>query len=114
MFKAYAQCDPSAPNLNLADCYTTGMEAGSRPVSEIFNNPASLINVLVTNIFLFSGIIFLGLLVYAGYLFISDTTKGKEQASDVITIALRGFILMFSAYWIVQIVLAVTGVQSIF
>ena len=114
MFKVYAQCDPSAANLNLADCYTTGMEAGSRPVSEVFTDPATLINILVSNIFLFSGLIFLVLLVYSGYLYISDTTKGKEQAQEIITNAMKGFILMFTAYWIVQIVISVTGVQSIF
>ena len=114
MFKVYAQCDPSAANLNLADCYTTGMAAGSRPVSEVFTDPATLINILVSNLFLFSGLIFLALIVYSGYLYIYDTTKGKDQAKEILTNAMKGFILMFTAYWIVQLVVSITGVQSIF
>jgi RsiW-degrading membrane proteinase PrsW (M82 family) len=112
MFKVYAQCDLSQQNLNLADCYTAGIGSG-RTVQEMFSNPTQLINLGVNTIFAVSGLILLVLLMYAGYLYIYDTAKGKEQAKEILTTALKGFVLMFSAYWIVQIIIALTGVNSL-
>jgi hypothetical protein len=112
MFKVYAQCDPSQENINLADCYTTGI-GRTTTVQELYNSPAQLINLGVNTVFAISGLILLVLLMYAGYLYIYDTAKGKDQAREMLTTALKGFILMFSAYWIVQIVLTITGIDSI-
>ena len=49
------------------------------------------------------------LIIYAGFQFIKNTEKGKEEAKQIMTIAMTGLIVMFSAYWIVQIVQIVTG-----
>lgn len=112
MFKVYAQCDLSNTNLNLADCYSAGI-GSDKTVQGLFNSPTQLINLGVNTIFALSGLIILVLFMYAGYLYIYDTTKGKDQAREMLTTALKGFLLMFSAYWIVQIILSITGVTSI-
>lgn len=105
-------CDPGQPGLNLADCYTRGVTSQDT-VQSLFDSPAALVNLIVEALFVFSGIILLGMIIYAGFLYIQDTSKGKDQAKDILTKALAGFVLMFSAYWIVQIVSAITGIDSI-
>jgi hypothetical protein len=114
MFKVYAAnpCNVQSDSLNLADCYTAGIGSG-QTVQGLYSTPTQLINLGVNTIFALSGLIILVLFMYAGYLYIFDTAKGKDQARELLTTALKGFILMFSAYWIVQIVLAITGVDSI-
>lgn len=106
--KVYAACDAGAPNINLGDC----LELSSGvPVSSKYTTPAFLVNLIVKNIFVIGGVIIFILIFYAGFKFIQDTSKGKEEAQKILTAALIGAITMFSAYWIVQIIQVLTGVN---
>jgi len=107
-----ANCNPGQVNLDLADCYSVGINQETT-VKSLYSTPADLINLGVNTVFALSGLIILFLIVYSGYLYIQDTSKGKDAAREVLTTAAKGFILMFSAYWIVQLVIAVTQVESI-
>ncbi len=83
----------------------------NRAVGEVFDTPASLINLLVPNLFILAGVIFLFLLILGGFSIItSGSSKGVEDGQKQITTALIGFVIMFSAYWIIQIVEFLTGV----
>lgn len=113
MFKAHAQCDPGQSGINLADCYTVGIGESDR-VSDLFSTPADLLNIIVPNLFIFAGLLIFGLIVYSGFLYINDTTKGKDDAREILTIAAKGFVVMFIAYWVVEIITVVTGIDSIF
>jgi len=99
-------CDPSISGLNLGDCYRL---SGDKKVSEVYDTPAKLTNVIVRNVFVISGVFIFLLIIYAGFLLISDTSKGKENAKSIFEAAAIGFIMMFAAYWIVQIVKIATG-----
>ena len=81
------------------------------PVKDVYTTPAFLVNLIVSNLFVIAAVILFLLIFYSGFLFISGGTKGKDQAKGIITSAITGFILMFSAYWVVQIIKALTGVD---
>lgn len=105
--RAYAACTAGEGGINLGDCLT--LKDGSK-VSDTYQNPAVLINLVVRNLFVFAGLIVFLLILYAGFKFISGGAKGKDEAKTMMEAALVGFILMFSAYWIIQIIEIVTGV----
>jgi hypothetical protein len=105
--KVYAACDTTQNGLKLTDCLI--LNDKGETVAQVYKNPAVLINLFVRNAFIFGGIIFFFLIIYSGIQFISGGKKGAEQAQKVMTTALTGFIVMFAAYWILQIIKIVTG-----
>lgn len=107
--KAYAQCQANgAEGLNLGDCLKLGNET---PVSQVYDTPAFLVNLITRNLFVIGGIIIFIMIFYAGFKFIQDTSKGKEEAQKILTAAIVGAITMFSAYWVIQIVGVLTGMN---
>lgn len=106
--KVYAACDAGAPNIDLGDCLQL---SSGVPVSGVYDTPAFLVNLIVKNLFVIGGVIIFIMIFYAGFKFIQDTTKGKDEAQKILTAALIGAITMFSAYWILQIVQVLTGVN---
>lgn len=105
----YASC--GGANFDLVDCLTLG---NSSTVADTYQTPADLINVIVPNVMILAGLIFLVALFYGGFKMIQDDSKGKDEARAMITTALLGMAVMFSAYWIVQIVGLITGVDFSF
>lgn len=99
-------CDIGQANLNLGDCYALNEQ---QAVKDVYTDPSVLVNLIVRNIFIVAGIILFFLVIYAGYLFITGNVKGKDKAKEVLTAALAGFLVMFAAYWIIQIIKVVTG-----
>lgn len=107
----YAQCDPGAQGgINLGDCLTL---KDGQTVSSVYDTPATLVNLVVRNLFTLGGIFLFLMVFYSGYKFISGGTKGKDEAKGVITTAFTGMIVMFAAYWIVQIVELIVGSEII-
>lgn len=106
--KVYAQCDGGAKGVNLGDCLQL---SNGVPVSEVYDSPAFLVNLFVRNLFVIGGVIIFIMVFYAGFKFIQDDTKGKDEAKKILTAAIVGAITMFSAYWILQIVQVLTGVN---
>lgn len=78
-------------------------------VSDVYDTPADLVNLITNNLMVVGGIIIIFMVILAGFKFLGDTAKGKEEGLNIIKTALIGFILMFSAYWIVQIIQVITG-----
>lgn len=106
--QAYAQCDPGQEGgVNLSDCLPLNRQGDL--VSEVYSNPGVLVNLLIRNVFVISGLILFIMIVYAGFLFIQDSSKGKEKALEIAQNALVGFVVLFGAYWIVQIVQILTN-----
>lgn len=99
-------CNPGQEQLNLNDCYRLGE---NQTVGDVYSSPAFLVNLIVRNLFVIGGIILLVMIVYAGFLFISKGTKGQEEAKNIVTSALAGFLLMFAAFWILQLIRIITG-----
>lgn len=80
-------------------------------VGQIYTNLGDLINLVVRNLFVLAGVIFLFLLILGGIGIIAGgSTKSVEEGQKKITTAIIGFLIMFSAYWIVKIVEILTGI----
>jgi hypothetical protein len=80
---------------------------------------SDIINVLLPYIFTGAGLVLLLYLLYGGFhlIFSGGDPKAIQEAKGKIVNALIGFIIIFAAYWIVQIagkVLGIEGFQGIF
>lgn len=106
--KAYASCEPGNGGVDLGNCLKLSDQVSVRTV---FNSPASMINLIVQNLFVIGGVVIFFLIIYAGFKFIQNGSKGKEEAQKILTSAVVGAIVMFCAYWIVKIVEVLTGVN---
>ena len=106
--KAYAACTPGDGGVDLGLCLQL---SNGVPIKSVYDSPASLINLIVSNVFVVGGVVIFFLIILAGFKFIQDGTKGKEEAQKILTAAIAGAIVMFSAYWIVQIFGVLTGVN---
>jgi len=105
-------CDPSK-SLNLVDCLILNPDDGST-VAGVYDTPAVIVNVIVRNLFVFGGMVLFFMIILAGFKFaMSPQSKGKEDAKNIIQGAGIGFLIMFSAYWIIQILEILTGIPNI-
>ena len=100
-------CGAGQGGINLGDCLQL---SDSTKVSDVYDTPAFLVNLIVSNIFIIAGIIVFLTIIFAGFKFITGGKKGAEESRNIIQTALIGFIIMFAAYWIIQIVALVTGI----
>ena len=75
----------------------------------------AIVSALLTYIFPLAGILLLLYLIYGGFQFMtSGGDPGKaEVAKRIITYAIIGFVVVFLAFWIVQIVAKTLGLQDI-
>lgn len=78
-----------------------------------------VVSVLLLYVVPFAGLAMLLYLLYGGYQYLLSRgdPKAVQQAQGTITTAIIGFIIVFAAYWIVQIIGRVFGigdVQTIF
>jgi hypothetical protein len=108
--QAYAACSPGDEGVNLANCLTS---SDGTAISERFGSVSSLVNLASITIFAAAGIIFLCMILFSGFKFIQSGTKGKDEARTIMTTAITGLIVIFVAYWIVQIVGLVLGINLV-
>lgn len=104
--KVQAGCDPSKTGVDLSNCLQLNE---LKTVKEVYTSPSVIVNVLVKLGFIVAGIIVFFLMIFAGFQYITGGTKGAEQAKTMMETVLIGFIVMFAAFWIVQIIKVVTG-----
>lgn len=82
--------------------------------AKTFPTLASIINVIIPNIFLLAGIILFVLLIAGGLMVIvgagSSNPEQTGKGAKAITYAIAGFAIIFVSYWIIKIVEKVTGV----
>ena len=86
----------------------------NQSVSSVFGSPGDLISVILPNVFIISGIILLFMIIFGGFLVVSSAGGNPEQTQkgrQAITGAIIGFVVVFSSYWIVQIIEIITGLQ---
>lgn len=80
-----------------------------------FTNLASIVVAAIPYIFAFSGIILLFLLIQAGFnlMLSKGDPKLTEKSMAQIVNSIIGFLIIFAAYWIVQLVGQVLGLGQI-
>ncbi len=80
-----------------------------------YTSISPLISSLLTNAIVVAGIILLGLVLFGGFNMIasagSGDSKKAEQSKKTITSAVIGFLVVFCAYFIIQIIQTVTGLR---
>jgi hypothetical protein len=80
-----------------------------------YSNLAVLIQVILRNAFTVIGLLLLILLIYGGLMYIigagDGDSKKAAQAQSTITDALIGFAVVFLAYFIIQIIQLITGIN---
>lgn len=81
------------------------------PVKEVFNSTDDMINLLVKVLFIGSGMVLAGMVIGAGFAMINGGGSDKDKAKTTMTSALAGFVIMFSAYWVLQILQLLTGIN---
>lgn len=85
----------------------------STNLANTFPDIASIISLILKNSLTIAGVILLGLLIFGGVKFImsagSNDSKKAAEAKTIITNAIIGFIVVFAAYFIVQIIGVITG-----
>ena len=94
--------------VDLGNCLRLGNDT---PVQDVYTNPAFLVNLIVKNLFVIAGIIFFLFIFYAGFKMISGGKKGFDEAKGILTNATIGLIIMICAFWIVQLVGYITGMD---
>lgn len=106
-------CDPTLGNLNLIDYLILNPDKGNT-VAGVYDTPAVIVNVVVRNLFVLGGMVLFFMIILAGLKFaMSPQSKGKEDAKNIAQGAGIGFLIMFSAYWIIQIIEILTGIPNI-
>ncbi|MDA1080003.1 MAG: hypothetical protein O2840_04935 [bacterium] len=107
---AITDCKPGegTEGIDLGNCLRLSNDAA---IKDVYSEPAFLVNLIVRNLFVVGGVILFLMIFLAGYKFVAQGKKGMEEAKNIAKSALIGLILMFSAYWIVQIIQLLTGVD---
>ena len=77
------------------------------------NTPADIINAVIPIIFILAGIILLFMLVFGGFtIFLSAGNPEKiKKGTSMITSALVGFLIIFAAYWIIELLQITFGIK---
>lgn len=78
-------------------------------VADTYDKPGTVVNLIVSNLFVVTGLVIFALVIMAGFHYLQDSSKGVEEAKKLISGAIVGLLVMLSAYWIVQIIKAITG-----
>ncbi len=91
-----------------------GVDAGgTMSVGMVYRDFSSFLNLLLPVVFVIAGLILLFLLIGGGFSIIASggNAKNVEQGKNQIMGAIIGFLVIFSAYWVIQIIQTLTGVQ---
>lgn len=111
--QVYAGCNPgSGSDFQIFDCLL--LNSGGETVEQTYGDPATLVNTIVQNIFVVAGALMFVFIIYAGLKFlISPESAAKEDSKQIVEAVAVGFLVMFSAYWIIQIVEVIFGLGNI-
>lgn len=95
---------PKALAVNIGDFFSPAKN---------FPDVASIVNVLIPNIMVIAGVIFLFMFIIAGFRFITKAgqvnSEELKKILNTMAAAAIGIIIIFAAYWIVRIIEILTG-----
>lgn len=108
----YAACDPSQGGLNLKDCLLLNQEG--QTVADVYSDPSTLVNIVIRNLFVLAGVFLFFMIIWAGFKFVMNPgNKGIEEAKEIMKAVVMGIVIMFAAYWIMQIIEVITGIDNL-
>ena len=100
-------CTPGQ-GIDLADCLKLSDDTTVRSAAA-YTSLSGLTNLVVSNLFVIAGVALFLYILFAGFIFATQGKAGAEKAKTIFTNSLAGFIIMISAYWIVQLIQYITG-----
>ncbi len=107
--QVHAQCQTGGPEpVNLMDCL---LLSDGTPAKDVYTTPAMMVNLFVNLMFVAGGILFFVWILLAGWKLIYGKKKGLDEAKTLLTNAIIGLILMVVAYWVVQLIGFLTGMD---
>ena len=118
----YERCISSGntPSECNAACVPGGINIGERFLGKDaflanITDIGKLVSIIVSNAMVIAGIILLFFMVFGGISMIAGAgNQNPDQVAkgrQAVTSALIGFIIVFAAYWIVQLIGAITGIN---
>jgi len=78
-----------------------------------YGSIGEFVSVILPNVYILAAIILFFLIIFGGFSIITsagDPEKAKE-GQQTLTAALIGFLVIFTSYWIIQIIEVLTGVN---
>jgi len=80
-----------------------------------FSSIGELVSSLIKNVYIIAGVICLFLLIFGGIGFIlqagSENPEAAAKSKGAITAAVLGFLIIFTSYWIIQIIEYILGIN---
>jgi hypothetical protein len=84
-------------------------------ISTNYPNIGSLVAIILKNGLTVAGIILLGLIIFGGISYIMAAGEADQKklaaATDTLTSAIIGFLVIFASYFIIQIIQVITGLK---
>lgn len=88
-------------------------------IGKAFGSPfttfGQLVSVIISNLYILAGIVLFFLVIFGGFSIIAGAGRGDaEQAArgrQALTWAVIGFLIIFTSYWIIQLIERLTGVD---
>ena len=102
------------PDSKVVEESISGLDPTKFGIIDIKNlTPADIINSLIPIIFILAGIVLLAMLVSGGFtIFLSAGNPEKiKKGTGMITSALIGFLIIFAAYWIIELLQITFGIK---
>lgn len=85
----------------------------STKVSSEYSQASDLINNIIPNVYIAGGIVIFFMVLVGGFMIISNAGN-QDKVKDggkIITSAIMGLLVLFAAYWIIQIIQVLTGIK---
>lgn len=104
-----------AQEFNLKDIKLPAENTAPIKINDLGLSFGSIISSILPYIFTIAGIILLAYLIFGGFQFMlsGGDPKATQSAKSHITNALIGFVIIFVAFWIVQILGSIFGLTKI-
>jgi|SRR3989344_7123703 len=104
--------------MNMERVYALGLPGNgsiSGPDKLQLNSIGDIISEAIPYVFLFAGIALLLMLISAGFTLLTSAGDAKklDSGKQTLTYALVGFLLIFAAFWIVQLAGIIFGIEEI-
>lgn len=97
---------------SMLDNFNTAIFDGSAPDVSL-TTPRGILGRLLPYLFTIAGLVLFVMIIWGGFEMLTGAAnpKSQEAGKQRITAAVIGFLLLFSSYWLAQIVQAIFGVS---